>query len=423
MAVRRPLALAEHGSSRILGSAVPRAFYIFLVSRFASGTALTMMRSVVAWHIYNLSHSAFHLGLVGIVQFVPALALTLVGGAVADSFDRRRVINVAQLVAGIAGTALFLTTRSGHMTLLTLYTGVFIVACAGPFEGPARSALLPQIVGVERFQRAVTIASTNQALAFASGPALGGLVIATLGIASAYATFLVLIAFAFVTVLMLKLQPRAETARRAMSIDAIREGLLFVWQRPVVLGCMALDMFAVIFGGATALLPIYAKEILHVGARGYGLLTSGLEIGALSMALILMLRPPIQGAGRALLVAVACYGVATVIFGMSRWFPISLAAYIIAGMADQVSVVLRSTMVQLSTPDALRGRVSAVNLLFIGASNQLGAAESGFLAEATNPTFSVVSGGIACLFVVAIIAWRMPALLQYRMSHAHEVAR
>jgi len=400
---------------------VPRDFYLYLVSRFASGSAVTMMRTIVAWHIYNLSHSAFHLGMVGIVQFVPALALSLVGGAVADSFDRRRVINVAQLVSALAGCLLFVTTQAGHMTLVTLYTGVLVTACASSFEGPARAALLPQIVGIDRFQRAVTLSSTNQALAFATGPAIGGTLIAAYGITVGYGVVLVLIGIAFVSMLALRLQPSAVTTRRRFDLGAIREGLAFVWNRPVVLGCMTLDMFAVVFGGATALLPIYAKDILQVGARGYGLLTSSLEIGALMMALILVLRPPIEGAGRTLLAAVACYGIATVTFGLSRSVPLSIAAYMAAGMADQVSVVLRSTVIQLSTPDALRGRVSAVNLLFIGASNQLGAAESGFVAQATNPTFSVVSGGIACLCVVAIVAWRIPELSRYHMKPAHEV--
>jgi MFS family permease len=395
---------------------VPRDFYLYLVGRFASGTALTMLRTVVGWHIYSISHSAFHLGLVGLVQFLPALALTLVSGAVADSYDRRRIMNVAQLIAACAAGMLFWLTWSGSLQLWALYTGVVFISSAWAFEGPARAALLPQIVGPERFQRAVTVASTNQALAFVSGPAIGGLLIAGYGIVSAYACFLGLIAIAFVSVLGLRIAPIPQAGRRRVSLAAIREGLTFVWSRPVVLGCMALDMFAVIFGGATALLPIYAKEILQVGARGYGLLNSALEIGALSMALLLMFLPPIRAAGRTLLIAVVVYGVATIVFGLSRAFPLSLAAYIAAGAADQVSVVLRSTAIQLSTPDELRGRVSSVNLLFIGASNQLGAAESGFVAAATSAPFAVVSGGIACLLVVLIVALRMPELRRYELT-------
>jgi MFS family permease len=303
-----------------------------------------------------------------------------------------------------------------------IYAGVVIISSAWSFEGPARTALLPQIVGPDRFQRAVTIASTNQALAFVSGPALAGLLIAGYGTVAAYGGFLALIAIAFVSVLGLRVTPMTQGPKRRVSLAAIAEGLRFVWTRPVVLGCMALDMFAVIFGGATALLPIYAKEILHVGARGYGLLNSALEIGALSMALMLMFLPPIRAAGRVLLAAVAIYGVATIIFGVSRFLPVSLAAYIAAGAADQVSVVLRSTAIQLSTPNELRGRVSSVNLLFIGASNQLGAAESGFVAAATSAPFAVVSGGIACLIVVLIVAARMPELRSYRSDRPSDPA-
>ena len=395
---------------------MPRDFYLYLASRFASATALTLMRTAVAWHVYSVSHSAFHLGLIGIVQFVPALLLTLVGGAVADSYDRRRIVNGAQVVLLVAGAILLAVTQRGAATLPVLYAGVLLISSAGAFESPARVALLPGLVPRERFPRAVTISSTNQALAFASGPAIGGVIIAQAGIAAAYTTFLVLIALAFVLILMLAPPAPQEGPKRSVSLAAIREGLQFVWTRPVVLGCMTLDMFAVIFGGATALLPIYAKDILHVGARGYGLLSASLEIGALTMAMILMVRRPIHRAGPTLLMAVVVYGAATIVFGLSRVFPLSIAAYMIAGMADQVSVVMRSTAIQLSTPDALRGRVSSVNMLFIGASNQLGAAESGFVAELTTPTFAVVSGGAACLLVVAIVALRIPELRRYHVE-------
>jgi hypothetical protein len=201
-----------------------------------------------------------------------------------------------------------------------------------------------------------------------------------------------------------------------MSLRAVRDGLSFVRHRPIVLGCMTLDMFAVIFGGAAALLPIYAHEILHVGARGYGLLTSSLELGALLTSLVLSALPPIRRGGRALLAAVGVYGLATVVFGVSRWFPLSVGSYMLVGVADQVSVVMRSTAIQLSTPDELRGRVSAVNMMFIGASNQLGAAESGFVAALTSAPFAVVSGGLGCLVVLAVVALAIPELRRYRIE-------
>lgn len=198
-----------------------------------------------------------------------------------------------------------------------------------------------------------------------------------------------------------------------MGWQAMVQGVRFVASRPVVWGCMLLDMLAVIFGGAAALLPVYANEILQVGPRGYGILSASLEVGALTTSLALMLLPPIRRAGAALLGAVTVFGAATIVFGLSRWFPLSVISYMIAGMADQVSVVMRSTIVQLNTPDHLRGRVSAINFMFINASNQLGAVESGFVAALTTPTFSVVSGGVGCLVVVAAIAARVPALRRY----------
>jgi MFS family permease len=393
---------------------VPRDFYIFLGSRFASATAMTLLRSCIAWHVFDLSHSAFNLGLVGVVQFVPVLTLTLIGGAVADSHDRRRVINAAQLLLSACAAMLYFATRSGHASLPVLYGAVLLAAVAGAFEAPAGSALLPILVPRERFPRAVAITSTVRALAFATGPALGGLTIAAAGIAAAYGVYLCLVSIAFVSIWFLRAGGDIASPRD-VSIKSIVEGLAFVWRQPVILGCMSLDMFAVIFGGATALLPIYAKDILNSGARGYGMLTSSFEIGAMLMAVVLTLRPPAQNAGRVLLSAVAVFGVVTIVFGLSRVFALSIGAYVIAGMADQISVVMRSTAIQLSTPDELRGRVSAVNMIFIGASNQLGAAESGFVAHLTSPQFAVVSGGVGCLIVVALIAWRLPELRRYQL--------
>ncbi len=378
---------------------------------------MTLLRASIAWHVFELSGSAFHLGLIGLVQFIPALGLTLVGGAVADSRDRRRVILTTQVAAFACSFVLFLATSAGWTSLPLLYGMVLLAAVASSFEGPSRASLLPSLVPREYFPRAVTFAATNQALAFVTGPALGGLVIAAAGIAAAYATHALLMCGALAGMAFLR-SPAASGPRRAIDFAAIREALAFVRRQPVVLGCMTLDMFAVIFGGATALLPIYANEILKVGPEGYGVLSASLELGALSMSILLVWLPPIRRAGPALLVAVALFGVATIVFGLSRWFPLSIAAYMLAGMADQVSVVLRGTAIQLSTPDALRGRVSSVNMLFIGASNQLGAVESGFVAALTSAPFAVVSGGVGCLLVVAIVALRLPALRAYRTDVA-----
>jgi MFS family permease len=397
-----------------------RNLTFYLASRFFAAMAMTMLRAAILWHVFALTQSAFQLGLIGLVQFVPALGLMLVGGAVADTYDRRRVIMLAQLVPLLCGLVLYATTRAGAITVPLLYVMVFVIACAGAFANPARAALLPTLVPRAVFPRAVALASTGQALAFVSGPAGGGALIAWLGIGPVYGTYSVLLCGSLACLAFLRpMRPAGE--RRNMGWTAMREGLRFVRRNEVVLGCMSLDMFAVIFGGAAALLPIYATDILRVGAVGYGWLSAAPEAGALLTSLALVLLPSVERAGRALLIAVAVFGLATVAFGVSRSFPLSLVFYMLVGVADQVSVVMRSTAIQLNTPDQLRGRVSAVNFLFIGASNQLGAAESGFVAALTSPTFAVVSGGVGSLIVVAVIAVALPGLRRYRIGGLERV--
>jgi MFS family permease len=390
----------------------------FVASRFFSGAGQTLLRATFAWQVFQLTGSAFHLGLVGLVQFVPTFFLSLVGGAVADSFERRRILILAQ-TATLAGSAtLGLLTQRGEPSLPLVYGVVFAVSCALAFEAPARQALLPTLVPRLLFPSAVTVNSTVQQLGWVTGPVVMGFVIDAFGVAAAYAAHVSLVLVSLVNLAGLP-PPRGAAPRRDVSLRAIREGIAFVRSRQAVLGAMALDMFAVIFGSVTALLPIYANEILGVGARGYGLLASALEIGSLSMAAVLILLPPIRRAGPALCSGVAVYGLATIVFGLSASFPLSLAALIVAGAGDQVSVVMRSTLIQLATPDALRGRVSSLNFIFIGASNQLGAVESGFVAALTSAVFAVTSGGVACLAVLGLIAWKLPELRRYRLDHPH----
>jgi MFS family permease len=395
-----------------------RNLIAYLASRFCAGTAMTMLRAGIGWHVFALTGSAFYLGLVGLVQFVPAFGLVLVGGALADTYDRRRIMMLAQLTALGGALVLFVATRRDAVSLPLLYGVVVVIAAAGAFDNPSRAALLATLVPREVFPRAVTVASTNQALAFVTGPALAGLLIASGGMARVYGVYGVVIAGSIVGLSFVRSERPGTLAGGAFSLRGVREGLGFVRRRQVVLGCMTLDMLAVIFGGAAALLPVYATDILHVGERGYGALTSSLEAGALLASLVLIVLPPIRRGGRALLGAVAVYGLATIVFGLSRWFPLSLGAYVIVGVADQVSVVMRSTAIQLSTPDELRGRVSAINMMFINASNQLGAAESGFLAALTSAPFAVVSGGIGCLVALVAVAAALPQLRAYRTDRA-----
>lgn len=396
--------------------AIPAGFWIYLASRFCAATAVMLLRTTIFWHAFETTGgSNLHVGLVGLVQFAPTLALTLVGGAVADAYDRRRVMRLAQLPMLAAGVALVWLTDRGAASLPLLYGAVFAISCAFAFDSPARQALVPTLVPLAAFPRAVTFASTIQTLSFAAGPALAGFAIAHGGPQLAYGLYAALIAGNWIGIGFLR-PVRDGGERRAPSWQGVREGLSFVRRQPVVLGCMALDMFAVMLGSVTALLPVYAEEILAVGPRGLGILGSSLELGGLLMAVPMMLRPPAARPGRALLIGVGVYGLATILFGLSRAFPLSVAAYMLVGMADQVSVVMRQTAIQLSTPDALRGRVSAVNLIFIQASNQLGAARAGLVAAATSPTLAVVSGGIGCLLVLALVVWRIPELRRYRLG-------
>ncbi len=392
-------------------------FRWFLASRFFSGTATTLLRAAIAWHVKHLApegEAAFYLGLLGLLQFLPVMPLSLVAGAVADAVDRRRLVQIAQAVPLLCSLWLLHATLAGTVGLALLYTLVTISAVAWVFEAPARASILPQLVPRERFPRAVTVMSTAVWLAFSTGPMLMGFAVDRAGFAAPYVLHVVLVVASLACLLKLPALPSNGAAR--VTWQAVREGMAFVWRNPVVLGCMTLDMFAVILGGASALLPIYAADILGVGAKGYGLLSGSLELGALALSAALIFLPTIRRAGPALLAAVSLYGIATVVFGLSTWFPLSVLVYMGVGMADAVSVVLRGTVIQLATPDELRGRVSSLNFIFIGASNQLGAAESGFLASLTSPQFAVVSGGLGCLLVVALVAWRMPELRGYRIA-------
>lgn len=314
----------------------------------------------------------------------------------------------------MSAIAILLATAGGTVNLALIYAVALLVALANSFENPARQALVPLVVRRETFANAVAVNSTVQQLGFVLGPALSGILIRLFDVEGAYAVFAGLTGAAIL--LLIPIRPATpEGERRKVSLAAIREGVSFVAHRQVLLGAMSLDMFAVILGGAVALLPIYATDILDAGAGGYGLLTSSQAVGAFGMSLLLVALPPIRRTGFALLVSVAAFGLATVIFGISRSFPLSLVAYGLTGVMDQISVVMRQTTIQLATPDELRGRVSSVGSVFIGASNQVGSIRAGLVAEVTTPTFSVVSGGIGCVAVVLAIAALMPELRRYTL--------
>jgi MFS family permease len=391
------------------------SYRLFALGRFVSAMAMMLFTATVFWHVFKISDSEGQLALVGLVQFIPSLGLGLVGGLVADRYNKRLLAVASQTGALTAFLLLGALTAFGDIRLVAIYGMAFLMAVTSAFEAPARGAILPAIVPRELFPQAITTNSTFQQLGFVSGPVLSGFLIWLGGPEAAYFAAAGLMATSILTWALIRLLP-VELPKRAVSIGALVEGLQFVRRREVILGAMVLDMFAVIFGGATALLPVYAEDILDVGTLGYGMLAASLDVGALVMSVALVLLPPIRRMGRALIGAVFLYGVGVMIFGASDWFALSLVAYAFIGMADQVSVVCRQTMVQLATPDELRGRVTSVNMLFIGASNRLGIVESGTVAQFFGPRFAVISGGAGCLVVLGIVAALMPKLRSFQIG-------
>ncbi len=368
-----------------------------------------MLAVGVGWQIYALTGSALDLGLVGLAQFVPAFALVLAAGHAADRFDRRRVLQACMIVEACAAGGLALGSYRGWITETSIFALIFTVGAARAFQMPAMAALLPSLVPRELFARAIASNSVATQSAVIAGPAIGGLVYVA-GPAAVYVTSVVLFLLTGVLVHLIRLARRPPRTEK-VDLDSVLAGIHFIRQRPVVLGAISLDLFAVLLGGATALLPIYARDILQTGPWGLGVLRSSTAVGALAMALYLA-RHPLRGhAGKLMFVGVATFGVATIVFGVSRWFPLSLVALMTLGAADMVSVVVRQSLVQLQTPDEMRGRVSAVNALFIGTSNQLGEFESGLTAAWFGTVPSVIVGGLGTLAVVALWMRWFPALV------------
>ncbi|HUN92228.1 MAG TPA: MFS transporter [Burkholderiaceae bacterium] len=381
----------------------PREFPLFWAGRFASTTGYHMQAVGVGWLVYDLTRSAFALGLVGLVQFAPMVALALVAGHAADRFERQRIARLCQAFQGVAALLLALAAWSGGTSLPLVLGFAFLIGATRVFENPSLQALVPRIVPPGRRARAFALSGSAVQGATVLGPALGGLLYlggpraVFVGAACAYFVASLLVG-------LIRATPEASApVREPATWATLSAGIRFIGRQPALLGAISLDLFAVLLGGATALLPIYARDILRVGPAGLGMLRSAPAFGAVLMALALARWPLQRHVGRAMFAAVAVFGVATIVFGLSRVFGLSLAALFVLGAADMVSVVIRAAIVQLDTPDSMRGRVSAVNYVFIGASNQLGEFESGLTAAWFGTVPSVVIGGIGTLLVVA--AW------------------
>lgn len=373
---------------------------------------LQMQKVAVGWEIYERTHSAVHLGYVGLVTFLPQLLLFIVTGHVTDKYNRKHVLMAALSVNALAAIGLALNSSSMG-SVFFLYVCLAAAGTAKAFWMPARQAFLPRIVPMEIFGNAVTWNTSGFEMATMTGPAIGGILI---GLFRSPTLVYAINAVAGITyvILIARVHYKHEVqAKSPISLKSLSAGLQFVRKTNVVLSAMMLDMFGVMLGGATALMPIYAKDILNVGPTGLGWLMAAPAVGACTMAVVQAHTGQFKRAGLAVLLAVMGFGAATILFGISHLFWLSLAALILLGACDNISVVLRVTLVQVMTPDEMRGRVSSLNSLFIGSSNELGAVESGVVAGLFGPVFSVVSGGIGTIVVALIVAYLSPQLRTY----------
>jgi len=387
-----------------------RSFLLFLLSRSLSRFSSQIGAVAIGWQIYELTGSALDLGMVGLVQFLPTALLVFVAGHAADRYERKRVMQACQLVEAL--TALFLGWGSyaGWLTEVHIFIATAVLGTAGAFESPATAALLPLIAPAGSLQRATALSSGSAQIATITGPALGGLAYAV-SPALAYGVMMLfwLFGMAFAGAIRLAQSAEPEAKEQATS-DDLFAGVRFIRGNPAILGTISLDLFAVLFGGVTALLPIYARDILQTGPLGLGILRAAPAVGALLMTAMLARHAISRRVGMRMFQAVIIFGVATLVFAISHWMWLSLLALAILGAADTVSVVIRFSLVQLATPNEMRGRVGAVNFLFINASNQLGQFESGVTAALFGTIPAAVLGGVATVAVALLWMRLFPTL-------------
>lgn len=413
------MAVASREPETAAGSAfLSRDFRLYQSARLFVILGAEAQSVAVAWQVYQITHSALDLGYTGLALFLPGLFFMLAAGHAADRYDRRRIILLCYSVQFACTAALLWFALHGIRQIWPIYTVLVGIGLGRAFSGPAASAMVPSLVPKAHFVNAITWGATIYQMANMAGPAVGGLLftlpLAALpgkwdGAAIVYSFTLVMLGFFIVLIFMIR--TRVEQAeKKAFDLKTMLAGLHYVWETKLLLGSISLDLFAVLLGGAVALLPIYATDILHAGPRGLGLLRAMPSVGALAVSLTMLWRPIKRKAGKVMLICVAFFGAATVVFGLSTSMWVSLVALVVVGASDMVSVVIRSSVLQLATPPEMRGRVSAVNWLFIGASNEFGEFESGLTAQWWGAVHAVVVGGIGSLIVTGAAAALFPAL-------------
>jgi MFS family permease len=389
---------------------VLREFRALIGARSTNALAVSALATVVAFQTYDLTRDPLSLGWLGLVEAIPALSLVLFGGHLADRQDRRTIVVIASSIVTLCAIALAILSAGGGITLVGILVVIFATGVASGFERPALTALEAQVVPRAEAARGVSYLSSVSQGGAIIGPAAGGIAIAVVGIPATYGAIAVLLVISTVCLTLISRKPVPDRIEGEPMLQSLLGGIRYVARTPALVGSMALDLFAVFFGGAIALLPIFATDILHVGAVGLGVLRTAPSVGALLVMLIATRRPPSRHAGRMLLVCVAGFGVSMIVFGASTIFAVSLVALFFAGVTDGVSMIIRNTILRVLSPDRIRGRVASVNWVFIGASNELGAFESGVAARLFGTVPSVVGGGILTLAVVGATAWLVPSL-------------
>lgn len=397
-----------------------KQFVRFWFARVAGIMGNQMLLVALAWHMYELTSSAWDLGLVGLFQFVPVLVMALPAGHVADNFHRARIFAFCMLAQATMGLTLIIANQHGFATRELIFAVSIVMGVARAFQMPAHQALTPLLVPKHLLTRAIALSSSGVQTAVICGPALGGLLYA-LGSTTVYASCSALLLLACALTLLVRYEHKP--IKTAVDLRSVLAGVVFIYRHKILLGATLLDLFAVLLGGATALLPIYARDILHVGPQGLGLLRAAPAVGALIMSVILIRWPIERKVGARLLAAVAVFGLGIALFGLSTNFLLSLIALAITGAADNVSVITRLTLMQLETPNEIRGRVSAVNSIFIGASNQLGEFESGATAALMGPVASVVMGGVGTLLIALTWIRLFPGLAQRDEMNVKKIDR
>lgn len=392
-----------------------RPFLAFWLARVFTASGFQMLTVAIGWHLYQLTGNVLDLGLVGLVEFAPRVLFMLHTGHVADRYDRRKVAALCQCLQGLIALALALGSATDQVSRELIFVLAFLLGATRSFEMPATQALLPNVVPAGLFPRAVAASASATQSATIVAPAVGGFLYA-FGSGWVYGPTVAL--YAIACVLTLSLQARGQVVQRGRAtVESLLAGIRFIRSRPDILGAISLDLFAVLLGGATALLPVFAKDILLAGPLGLGLLRSAPAVGALLMSVWLARFPFERKVGRTMFTAVGVFGVATIAFGLSTSFWFSLAVLVVLGAADMISMVIRGAFVQLHTPDEMRGRVSAVNGLFIGASNQLGEFESGVTAHWFGTVPAVVMGGVGTLVVTGVWIKLFPTLANRDRLH------